>query len=222
MNNKSTPSPLTTTTPARFACTKLNAFLARRALHLKVVRKNLNKAAAIDIDLDDISKCGCRDGLPEGFVNTAKGLFYYEGKKWYQLSSTPILPVYRHYSDCKTRNMGVELMTINHAGEFAGADVSLSDAMVKPDHVMASLAGKGFGISLTIKSKELLVQFLQVCMKKSLELPTYLVADSMGFVPGNKAFLHGSMPIAQQLLGFDYLIPASRVPRGIVESGTLW
>lgn len=221
MNNKSTPSPLTTTAPARFVCTKLNAFLARRALHLKVVRKNLNKAAAIDIDLDDISKRGCRDGLPEGFVNTAKGLFYYEGKKWYQLSSTPILPVYRHYSDCKTRNMGVELMTINHAGEFACADISLSDAMVKPDHVMASLAGKGFGISLTIKSKELLVQFLQVCMKKSLELPTYLVADSMGFVPGNKAFLHGSMPIAQQLLGFDYLIPASRVPRGIVESGTL-
>ena len=37
-------------------------------------------------------------------------------------------------------------MTINHAGEFACADVSLSDAMVKPDHVMASLAGKG-GIS---------------------------------------------------------------------------
>ncbi|HFD3208537.1 TPA: hypothetical protein ACF25L_000787 [Escherichia coli] len=73
MNNKSTPSPLTTTAPARFACTKLNAFLARRALHLKVVRKNLNKAAAINIDLDDISKCGCRDGLPEGFVNTAKG-----------------------------------------------------------------------------------------------------------------------------------------------------
>jgi hypothetical protein len=55
-------------------------------------------------------------------------------------------------------------------------------------------------------------------MKKSLELPTYLVADSMGFVPGNKAFLHGSMPIAQHLLGFDYLIPASRFP-GLVESG---
>jgi hypothetical protein len=47
-------------------------------------------------------------------VNTAKGLFY-EGKKWYQLSSTPILCL-QHYSDCKTRNMGVELMTINHAG----------------------------------------------------------------------------------------------------------
>ncbi|MEK8363957.1 DUF927 domain-containing protein, partial [Escherichia coli] len=46
-------------------------------------------------------------------------------------------------------------------------------------------------------------------------------ADSMGFVPGNKAFLHGSMPIAQHLLEFDYLIPASRVPRGLVESGTL-
>jgi hypothetical protein len=68
-------------------------------------------------------------------------------KKMVPVKLDPHSPVYRHYSDCKTRNMGVELMTINHAGEFACADVSLSDAMVKPDHVMASLAGKGFGIS---------------------------------------------------------------------------
>lgn len=221
MNKTTTLSPLTTMAPPRFTCLKLNASLARRALHLANAQKSLNKAAAINIGADDIAANGCRDGLPDDFVNTSTGLFYDNGKKLTQFSSTPIVPVNRRYSDCKTRNMGIELMTINHAGEFVCAEISLSDVTVNPDNVIAYLAGKGFGISSTIRAKELLAYFLQACMKKSLALPTYLVADAMGFVPGKKAFLHGAMPIAQSVSGFDYLVPGVRVPTGLVESGTL-
>ena len=92
---------------------------------------------------------------------------------------------------------------------------------LNPDSVIGSLTAQGFGIPMTVKTKELLAQFLQACMKQALALPTYLVADSMGFVPGKKAFLHGNMPLAQNIPGFDYLISVQRTPAGIVESGTL-
>lgn len=55
--------------------------------------------------------------------------------------------------------MGIELMTINHAGEFVCAEISLSDVTVNPDNVIAYLAGKGFGISSTIRAKDLLAYF---------------------------------------------------------------
>ncbi|KAA0554157.1 DUF927 domain-containing protein [Citrobacter braakii] len=219
MNNIVTPSPLTTM--ARFACSKLNGFLARRALHQANAKKILKKAIAISIAVDEISAKGGRDGLPDGFVNSPHGLFYDDGKKVFQLSSTAIVPVSRHYSACKKRNMGVELMTINHAGQYVCAEISLSNVTLNPDSVIGSLTAQGFGIPMTVKTKELLAQFLQACMKQALALPTYLVADSMGFVPGKKAFLHGNMPLAQNIPGFDYLISVQRTPAGIVESGTL-
>ena len=49
MNKTTTLSPLTTMAPALFTCLKLNAFLARRALHLANAQKSLNKAAAINM-----------------------------------------------------------------------------------------------------------------------------------------------------------------------------
>lgn len=43
MNKTTTLSPLTTMAPALFTCLKLNAFLARRALHLANAQKVLTK-----------------------------------------------------------------------------------------------------------------------------------------------------------------------------------
>ena len=72
MNKTTTLSPLTTMAPALFTCLKLNAFLARRALHLANAQKSLNKAAAINIGADDIAENGCRDGLPDDFMTMAR------------------------------------------------------------------------------------------------------------------------------------------------------
>lgn len=79
MNNIVTPAPLTTM--ARFACSKLNGFLARRALHQANAKKILKKAIAISIAVDEISAKGGRDGLPDGFVNSPHGLFMMMAKK---------------------------------------------------------------------------------------------------------------------------------------------
>ncbi|WP_416041705.1 DUF927 domain-containing protein [Edwardsiella ictaluri] len=221
MNEKMALSPLSTVLSNCFSDDSLNAFLANRASHEEEAKKHLNNARSIDIDIDEIIEDGYRDGLPDSFINTSKGLFYDNGKKVFQVASTAIVPVDKYYSACKTRNMGVELMTINHAGACVCASISLYTATVNIDDVMASLAGKGFGVISTMKAKELMLQFLQACMNQDLALPTYLVADAMGFVPDKKAFLHGQMPIAQHIPGFNYLIPGVNVPKGVMESGSL-
>ncbi|MGY0150548.1 DUF927 domain-containing protein [Edwardsiella tarda] len=221
MNKSMAPLSLVTVHPNRFPDESLNAFLANRGLHEEDAKKYLNNARAVDIDISEVIESGCREGVPDNFVNTSMGLFYDNGKKVFQISSTVIVPVSRYCSACKTRNMGVEVMTINHAEVCVCASISLYDATVNIDNVIASLAGKGFGVLLTIKAKELIVKFLQACMNQELKLPTYLVADSMGFIPDKKAFLHGQLPIAQHIPGFNYLIPGVDVPKGIRESGLL-
>jgi hypothetical protein len=85
---------------------------------------------------------GFRDGLPEGLWNTAKGLFYYEGKM-VPLSYTPILLVDMLF-------LIVSLIWASLDDYQPGWKVicySHQVMNVKPDQVMASLAGKGFGIS---------------------------------------------------------------------------
>lgn len=79
MNNIVTPSPLTTM--AHFACSKLNGFLARRALHQANAKKILKKAIAISIAVDEISAKGGVMVCLMGLLTHRMGFFMMMAKK---------------------------------------------------------------------------------------------------------------------------------------------
>lgn len=197
----------------------LNQFLAKKSLNEARVARILDKAINIELDEDDPSQSGCATGLPAGHYNGSAGAFFARGKKVVQISSTVIIPCARRCSQNKQLNMSVDLMTINHIGQKVVVSVSLDELARNPELVIADLVAKGFGVTTFVHSRGYLERFIHACMK--MALPMYLVAESMGMVEGEAAFLHGDMPLARGISGFDYLVPHKSAFSGIRPSGSL-
>jgi uncharacterized protein (DUF927 family) len=110
-------------------------------------------------------------------------------------------------------------MTINYIGQKVVVSVSLDELARNPELVIADLVAKGFGVTTSVHSRVYLERFIHACMK--MALPMYLVVESMGMVEGEAAFLHGDMPLARGISGFDYLVPQKSAFSGIRPSGSL-
>ncbi|EMS9952596.1 DUF927 domain-containing protein [Enterobacter hormaechei subsp. xiangfangensis] len=197
----------------------LNQFLAQKSLNEARAAGILDNAIEIELDEDDPSQGGCATGLPAGYYNGSAGTFFARGKKVVQISSTVIIPCARRCSQNKQLNMSVDLMTINYIGQKVVVSVSLDELARNPELVIADLVAKGFGVTTSVHSRVYLERFIHACMK--MALPMYLVAESMGMVEGEAAFLHGDMPLARGISGFDYLVPQKSAFSGIRPSGSL-
>ncbi|MCX8984888.1 DUF927 domain-containing protein [Citrobacter portucalensis] len=197
----------------------LNQFLAQKSLNEARAAGILDNAIEIELDEDDPSQGGCATGLPAGHYNGSAGTFFARGKKVVQISSTVIIPCARRCSQNKQLNMSVDLMTINYIGQKVVVSVSLDELARNPELVIADLVAKGFGVTTSVHSRVYLERFIHACMK--MALPMYLVAESMGMVEGEAAFLHGDMPLARGISGFDYLVPQKSAFSGIRPSGSL-
>ncbi|MBS7798633.1 DUF927 domain-containing protein [Enterobacter roggenkampii] len=197
----------------------LSQFLTQKSLNEARAAEILDDAIEIELDEDEPSQNGSTAGLPTGYYNGSSGSFFARGKRVVHISSTPIIPCARCCSKNKQHNMSVDLMTINYIGQKVVVSVSLDELARNPEQVIAALASRGFGVTTSVHARAYFEKFIHACMK--MALPMYLVAESMGMVEGEAAFLHGDMPVARGISGFDYLVPHKSVFSGIRMSGSL-
>ncbi len=210
---------VTTNVPKVSGIKRIRAFADRDKNFNKMSEAIIRRAENTEVGEDDIASLGIGDGLPRHYVNTANGLFYIGGQKPVQVCTTPVVPVALFCGKDKESGLGIRLMTGNGLGKYVKALVRFEDIVQSGAQVVGKLADRGFCVGSSPQQFALFDRFLQRC--RSLPLPVYLMADAMGFVSEDMAFLHGHEPVVTSLTGFDYLLPGFRVRPGLHKGGAL-
>lgn len=210
---------VTTNVPPVSGIKRIRAFADRDKNFTKMSEAIIRRAENAEVGEDDIASLGLSDGLPRHYVNTADGLFYIGGQKPVLVCGTPVVPVALFCGKDKESSLGIRLMTGNGLGKYVKALVRFEDIVQSGAQVVGKLADRGFCVGSSPQQFALFDRFLQRC--RSLPLPVYLMADAMGFVSEDMAFLHGHEPVVTSLTGFDYLLPGFRVRPGLHKGGAL-
>ncbi|MCV5194997.1 hypothetical protein OFM41_15550 [Escherichia coli] len=208
---------VTTNVPPVSGIKRIRAFADRDKNFTKMSEAIIRRAENAEVGEDDIASLGLSDGLPRHYVNTADGLFYIGGQKPVLVCGTPVVPVALFCGKDKESSLGIRLMTGNGLGKYVKALVRFEDIVQSGAQVVGKLADRGFCVGSSPQQFALFDRFLQRC--RSLPLPVYLMADAMGFVSEDMAFLHGHEPVVTSLTGFDYLLPGFRVRPGLHKGG---
>lgn len=198
---------------------RIRAFAASDNKNSKIAKSIIRRAESVEAGEDEISSAGIGERLPRQYVNTADGLYYTGGKNPVQVCYKPVVPVALFCGSDRESNLGIRLMTGNGLGKYVKAQVCFEDIAQRCPQVIGKLAGRGFGVGSSPQQLALFERFLQGC--RNLPLPVYLMADAMGFVSEDMAFLHGHEPVVTSLTGFDYLLPGFCVRPGLHTHGAL-
>ncbi|WP_063928062.1 hypothetical protein [Enterobacter asburiae] len=184
---------VTTNVPKVSGIKRIRVFADRDKNFTKMSEAIIRRAEKTEVGEDDIASLGISDGLPRHYVNTADGLFYIGGQKPVLVCGTPVVPVALFCGKDKESSLGIRLMTGNGLGKYVKALVRFEDIVQSGAQVVGKLADRGFCVGSSPQQFALFDRFLQRC--RSLPLPVYLMADAMGFVSEDMAFLHGHEPV---------------------------
>ncbi|WP_241585849.1 DUF927 domain-containing protein [Rosenbergiella epipactidis] len=155
-------------------------------------------------------------GLPKDYEHREGELFCTKGNGT-KICSTPVLPYCIYTNSTEDGDLGVGIQAANFTGKILSKPVML-DAFGAYGKGVNNLISAGIGLPSMPQAQAGFEYFIKSAMKSSL--PKVLVAKQMGFVGNNAAFLHGDMPLVQQLDGFATLQPAKDVGKKYQPSGS--